>query len=84
MCTDIKEVKATNSKDSGKEVSESNPCSPHSPDLATCNFHLFRALKDALSVCCFADYDKLKCNMLQKRGLCDQQTESHVKAEKVC
>jgi hypothetical protein len=44
---DINEVKAPNSKGSGKEEGESSPRSPHSPDLATSNFHLFRPLKDA-------------------------------------
>jgi len=48
MYTDINEVKATNSKGSAKEEGESSPCSPHSTDLATSNFHLLKPLKDTL------------------------------------
>jgi hypothetical protein len=48
MCTGIKEVKVTNSKGSVKEEGDSSSHSPHSPDLTTSNFYLFRPLKDAL------------------------------------
>jgi hypothetical protein len=48
MCADIKEVKATNSKDSAKQGHESSPRPPNSPDLAPADFHLFGHLKNAL------------------------------------
>jgi len=69
-CADIKEVKATNSKDSAKQDDEHGGHPPYSPSLAPSDFHILGHLKDALRRRRFVDDDELKHGVREElRGL---------------
>lgn len=57
---DVKEVTATNSKDSAKQDDEYSNHRPYSNNLAPSNFNIFGPLKDALRIRRFVDDDELK------------------------
>jgi hypothetical protein len=59
-CANVKEVKATNSKDSAKQEDEYIDHSPYSPNLTPSDFHIFGPLKDVLRGQRFVDDDELK------------------------
>jgi hypothetical protein len=59
-CAHVKEVKATNSKDSANQDDEYGDRPQYSPNLAPSDFHIFDPLKDALRGRRFVDDDELK------------------------
>ena len=83
-CANVKEVKATNSKDSANQDDEYGDRRQYSPNLAPSDFHIFDPLKDALRGRRFVDDDELKHGVREEfRRFREAFFAPHAKVEKV-